>query len=117
MQNLNYQLGDRSECKAKNMLYTFEWDTHKAQTNLRKHGISFNLATSVLRDPHALTIVDEDHSNTEERWVTIGYASNEQILVIIHTWKWIAADEVKIRIISARKADRGEIWNYQNVPR
>ena len=85
--------------------------------NLRKHGASFRLSTSVLRDPLALTIYDKDHSEDEERWITLGRAGNGQILVVIHTWKWIEPAEVQIRIISARKADRDEIRNYENTPR
>ncbi len=54
--------------------YDFEWDTKKARTNLRKHGVSFRHATSVLRDPLALTIFDDGHGETEERWVSIGHS-------------------------------------------
>ena len=77
--------------------YDFDWDPIKARTNQRKHGVSFRLATSVLHDPLALTIYDEDHSEDEERWVTLGRAENGQVLVVIHTWGWIEPAEVRIR--------------------
>ena len=98
-------------------LYDFNWDPNKARTNLAKHGVSFRLATSVFRDPLALTIFDDEHSENEERWVTLGRAENGQTLVVIHTSQWIETAEIKVRIISARKADRDEIRDYENVPR
>lgn len=97
--------------------YDFDWDPKKARTNLTKHGVSFRLATSVFRDPLMLTIFDGEHSEHEERWVSIGRAGNEQTLVVIHTSVWIEPTEIKVRIISARKADRGEIRDYENAPR
>ena len=51
-------------------VYQFEWDAAKAHRNQTKHGVSFKLAMSVLRDPLALTVYDEDHSDEEDRWVT-----------------------------------------------
>lgn len=97
-------------------LYDFNWDPDKARSNQRKHGVSFRLATTVLRDPLALTIYDEEHSNEEERWITLGRAENGQLLVVVHTWNWIAPAEAKVRIISARRADQGEIQDYENTP-
>ena len=55
------------------MRYDFEWDVRKAKTNVRKHKISFERATEIFRDPNALSIVDEEHSEYEERWITIGW--------------------------------------------
>jgi len=49
------------------VIYNFDWDPGKARSNQRKHGVSFRLATTVLRDPLALTIYDEEHSNGAER--------------------------------------------------
>ena len=97
--------------------YDFEWDSVKAQTNFKKHGISFRLAASVFRDPLALTIYDDEHSEHEERWVTLGRAENQQTLVVVHTSDWSKPAEIKVRIISARKADRDEIRDYENMPR
>jgi uncharacterized DUF497 family protein len=99
------------------MIYDFEWDSGKALSNQQKHGVSFRLATTVLRDPMALTIYDKDHSSEEDRWVTLGRAESGQHLVVIHTWNWIEPAEVKVRIISARRADAGEVRDYQNIPR
>lgn len=99
------------------LIYDFDWDPGKARSNQRKHGVSFRLATTVLRDPLALTIYDEEHSNGEERWITLGKAENGQLLVVVHTWHWIEATEVKVRIISARRADPGETNDYQDTPR
>lgn len=52
------------------MFLDFDWDANKARTNLKKHEVSFHLATSVFRDPLAVTIFDSEHSDDEERWVT-----------------------------------------------
>ncbi len=97
--------------------YDFDWDTGKARTNLAKHGVSFRLATSVFRDPLALTLYDDEHSEQEERWVTLGQAENGQTLVVIHTARWLKPTEIAVRIISARKADPAEYRDYMNVPR
>jgi uncharacterized DUF497 family protein len=51
-----------------------EWDAAKGDVNLRKHGVSFTLASTILRDPLAVTTFDAPHSETEERWITIGRA-------------------------------------------
>lgn len=99
------------------MFYDFDWDPNKAKTNLQKHGVSFRLATSVLHDPLALTIYDEDHSESEERWITLGKANNGQTLVVVHTWEAVETVKVRVRMISARKADRDEIRDYENAPR
>ena len=62
------------------LVYHFEWDAAKARSNAAKHGITFRLATTVFRDPLALTIFDEEHSDNEERWVMLGRAENGQYL-------------------------------------
>ena len=54
------------------MNYNFEWDPHKAQHNYRKHKIRFEEAATVFTDPRALTIFDSDHSEYEDRWITMG---------------------------------------------
>ncbi|MCB1959323.1 MAG: BrnT family toxin [Rhodocyclaceae bacterium] len=98
-------------------LFDFGWDEHKARTNLSKHGVSFQLATSVFRDSLSMTIFDDKHSEHETRWVTLGRAENGQLLVVVHTTEEISATELHIRIISARRADRDEARNYEEVPR
>ena len=83
-----------------------EWDSKKANSNLKKHGIDFADAVSVLEDERAITIND-DYLN-EERNITIGRDSYCRILVVVYTWR-----EDKIRIISARKATTKEIKQYK----
>ena len=99
------------------IVYHFEWDEEKARTNHSKHKVGFRLATGVFRDPLALTIYNTEHSENEERWITLGLVENGQYLVVVHTHEIITATEVRIRIISARNADRQEIHDYENAPR
>jgi hypothetical protein len=75
------------------------------------------MAASVFRDPLALTIIDDEHSDDEERWITVGCAQNGQVLVVVHTSEGISSPELHIRIISARKADKQELRDYEQVPR
>ena len=57
----------------------FEWDENKNQLNIRKHGINFHDAAYVFSDPFALNALDNEHSETEERWLLLGKNRNEQI--------------------------------------
>lgn len=98
------------------LTFHFEWDAAKARSNLSKHGITFRLAMSVLRDPLAITLYDDEHSEYEERWVTVGLASNGQCLVVVHTSTQTSASDMLIRIISARKANHGEQRDYVETP-
>ncbi|MDT8322454.1 MAG: BrnT family toxin [Xanthomonadales bacterium] len=66
--------------------YHFEWDPAKAAGNRRKHGVGFELAATVFRDPLALSCFDEEHSEAEERWVTLGLAGNGRLLAVVHTF-------------------------------
>jgi uncharacterized DUF497 family protein len=97
--------------------YHFDWDPAKAAENLTSHGVSFRLATTVFRDALALTVYDDEHSQTEERWASIGHAENGQTLVVIHTHEALGPAEARIRIISARTAERSEIADYESTPR
>lgn len=97
--------------------FDFDWDGNKARQPQKEHGVSFRLAASVFRDPLALTIFDEEHSDDEERWVTLGCAQNGQVLVVVHISENISATELHVRIISARKADRQELRDYEQLPR
>ena len=90
----------------------FEWDPDKESANIRKHGVSFGLAITIFRDPGVLTIFDVEHSETEERWISIGRAANEVLLVVVYTWTGLTARTVKVRIISARKATTTERPSY-----
>jgi uncharacterized protein len=85
---------------------SIEFDPAKARTNLRKHGVSFSHAEQVLLDPMAFTMVDPD-SRSELRFITLGTDSLGRVIVVIHTQR----DE-RTRIISARKASRGEANQY-----
>jgi uncharacterized protein len=63
-----------------------EWDPDKAKQNLRKHGITFGQGATVLLDPVAINLYDEEHSREEDRWITLGRSSRGGILVIVHTF-------------------------------
>ena len=93
--------------------YNFEWDPHKAKQNLRKHKVSFERAAEVFLDPFAISIYDEEHSLAEDRWITIGKEQTNLILVIVHTFHEENIDNCKIRLISARKATKKEIKQYE----
>ncbi len=67
------------------MRYQFEWDTAKAQSNLTKHGIRFDQAAVIFRDPNALSLYDEEHSDDEDRWVTLGISESGALWVVHHT--------------------------------
>ena len=54
------------------MRYDFEWDPKKARNNIRKHKVSFERAATIFRDSNLISIPDEDHSESEERWITMG---------------------------------------------
>lgn len=86
----------------------FEWNLAKANKNARKHGVSFEEASSVFYDPLAVTGVDPDHSEEEDRAVTFGMSSTGRLLVVAHLER---ADA--IRIISARLATQHERHIYE----
>ena len=93
--------------------YEFDWDPAKAAANLAKHGIAFEAAMTVFLDPFARSRFDEDDSDEETRWVTLGEARNGQLLVVIHTYVERAPDRGYIRIISARRPTRREARQYR----
>lgn len=93
----------------------FEWDPNKAKANLRKHKVSFEQAASIFLDPRAVTIFDKEHSESEDRWVTMGRDKNGILLVLVHTFQKIEENVCRIRIISARKATRKEGKQYREV--
>ena len=84
----------------------YDWGPRKAAENLRKHGVDFADAVIALEDENALTIEDSDHD--EQRFKTLGMGPTLNILFIVHCER----SENRIRIISARKADRGETEQY-----
>lgn len=87
----------------------FEWDLKKAKTNLGKHGVSFEEASTAFKDTLSLSIDDPLHSSDEKRLVLIGMSYNNRILVVVHTER---GDN--IRIISARKATKKERKYYES---
>jgi len=94
-------------------------DPVKALRNAREHGISFERAATVFLDPRAMSIFDDEHSEEEERWITLGLDRAGVLLVVSHTFRKETEDgrEVcaKIRLISARRADRKETVQYQGI--
>ena len=95
------------------MRFDFEWDPQKAKQNVDKHGITFELASTVFRDPLALSLYDEDHSASEDRWITLGISSTGALLVVHHTYAQADAEMATIRIISSRKAIKKEQEHYK----
>lgn len=86
----------------------FRWDPRKGAANLKKHGIEFREAATVLNDTLSSTFPDIDHFSVEPRFVTIGRSSRGRILVVVHT------EEAKtVRIITARRATRHERRFYE----
>ena len=86
----------------------FEWDINKSHSNLAKHGISFEEASTVLYDDFARIIADPDHSINEERWLILGYSVKNRLLAISFTDR-----KDKIRIKNARKATKYERKQYE----
>ncbi len=92
------------------MIY-FAWDETKAASNLRKHGVRFEVATEVFDDPFALSEMDQIIDG-EERWKVIGMGGDDAILVAVYTIT-VVGEEEYVRIISARKAERKELRRYE----
>ena len=86
---------------------TFEWDAAKALENERKHGVTFQEATTSFGDERSLTIADPDHSESEDRYVLLGHSFAGRLLATVHTDRG-----ANIRIISARMATRREAQAY-----
>ncbi len=81
----------------------FEWHKRKAAQNLKKHAVSFDEAKTVFDDEMFISVVDDEHSDDEERYITIGMSLLARLLMLAHTDR-----EGHIRIISARKATKHE---------
>ena len=93
------------------MAIHFEWDRAKADSNVRKHGVSFETAARVFADP--LHVSDQDRiEDGEQRWQTIGTVDGVQLLLVAHLWREEDGEEV-VRIISARPATREERKYYE----
>ena len=94
-------------------MFEFDWDDAKAESNLRKHGVSFSEAKSVFYDEYATQFFDEEHSDYEERFIMLGLSKLSRILVVCHCER---DSGNTIRIISARKATKTE-RNYYEGPK
>jgi len=92
------------------MTLQFEWDPNKATRNVEKHQVSFEEAATVFDDPLFITVIDEEHSVEEERYITIGLSQRGRLLLVAHTDR-----AGRIRIISARKATKREERFYAEV--
>lgn len=93
------------------MAFRFSWDSAKAASNRRQHGVTFEEATTTFGDPLSITVPDPDHSVGELRFVLVGLSDRQRLLVVAHaTWGDV------IRIISARLATRRERSLYEEEP-
>jgi uncharacterized DUF497 family protein len=87
---------------------SFEWDPDKAENNLKKHRVAFDEAATVFEDELSVTVFDPLHSDAEDRFVIVGMSSKNRVIVVCFTDR----DE-RIRIISARKANKLERHRYE----
>jgi uncharacterized protein len=87
----------------------FEWDPAKVASNIRKHGVSFDEAVTVFRDPLAFIFDDEAHSEEEHREIIIGASALRRMILVC----FVERIENTVRIISARPATRQEIKDYE----
>jgi uncharacterized DUF497 family protein len=92
------------------MALRFEWDERKADSNFRKHRVSFREATTVFADPLSVTIADPNYSLSERRFVDIGLSRLGRLLVVSY-----AERGGRIRVISARLATHGERKDYEET--
>jgi len=90
----------------------FEWDTAKATSNRKKHGVSFEEAQSIFYDEFAVQFFDEDNSVSEDRFLMLGLSDEARLLIVCHCER---GQGNIIRIISARKATKNESTHYQGV--
>lgn len=88
----------------------FEWDPEKELANGKKHGVSFHEAATVFADPFAITFADPDHSEVEERSLTLGFSNRSRLLIVAHTTR-----PAGLRIISARPTTRVERRLYEEA--
>lgn len=90
------------------MGYIFEWDSKKAESNVRKHGVRFDEASTVFGDPFSVLMPDPDHSLREERYLVLGMSNQQRLLVVA-----FAERAPRTRLISARRATRRERRRYE----
>lgn len=92
--------------------FEFAWDATKARQNAKKHRVTFERAATVFLDRRAVSKYDQEHSDGEERWITLGVDLTGTVIVVCHTYLEETAEMARIRIISARKSDRKETRQY-----
>jgi uncharacterized protein len=90
--------------------YLFEWDTKKAESNARKHGVTFDEACTVFGDPLAILKSDPDHSAEEQRYLLLGMSSRHRVLVVAH-----AERLPRTRLISPRRATTKDRRTYEET--
>ena len=88
-------------------IWSRHWLTEK------KHGLDFEQAVTVFRDPLALTIPDDEHSEIEARRITLGRDASGRYTLVIHTFEWLADHRGRVRLISARRPTKTEIRDYE----
>ena len=88
----------------------FEWDEEKSRKNRKKHGVWFEEAQQVFDDPNAVLYFDSKSSISEDRFILLGVSASHRVLVVIHCERHGGST---IRLISARKATRKEVKNYE----
>ena len=88
---------------------TFSWDDRKDRENQRKHGVSFEEATTAFADENARVKHDPDHSQDEDRFVLLGFSAKLRMIVVAHAHR---KEETEVRLVSARKATRKERKQY-----
>lgn len=86
----------------------FDWDPYKAIRKFENHGVSFEEASTIFDDPFYITVVDDEHSDNEQRYISIGMSRSNRLIMVAHT-----ARQGHTRIISARKATRNERGYYE----
>jgi len=91
---------------------TYEWDKRKEASNIKDHGVSFHEASTVFLDPYSLSFYDPDHSDDEDRFITLGIAATGKILFVSHTDRGMVT-----RIISARESTKKECEGYEKTNR
>lgn len=97
---------------AKPFQHRFAWDPRKARQNLKDHKIAFERAATIFFDPEALSEFDDDHSEEEARWLTLGVDRTGTLLVVSHIYREETENSATVRLISARKATKNEGKQY-----
>jgi uncharacterized protein len=92
------------------MAFAFEWDPKKASANARKHGVTFDEATTAFGDPYGIIVDDPRHTQSEHRLAVLGFSQSNRLLAVMFTER---GD--RLRLISARTATRRERRHYEEA--